>query len=640
MKLQWPGRPGKFVRAAALIVLSAAAANPDVCGLRASSPSDDEASASSAVIRTGRDAGIMRNAMILAGLQEEAQRAGGPLPGSEAWRDYCRLMDQAWAKWDARVLPKISAWADTELRVLEPDDQWVYYPFSGPDILYASVLFPRADAYILTGLEQVGESVWREGFDDPGFDGLLEALQLQLRNILGLSFFRREDLKVSQKSLGIGDIILVFLARAGFEILDASPVYIDKRSQVVPIYPGQTGKIDPRLVRGIRLDFRRPSEADSKTLFYFRADLSDSGMIKNPEYLDWLKKKSRPATFLKAASYLLQYKRFSKIRSYILDRSSAVLQDDSGLAFQALAPARWTVTLYGNYVGPVDKFKDFYQDDLKAAYAAGSPKSLPFSAGYRFRPNESCLILATSKAGAEPPPAPALLKVALGGTASHDAIVTGGSPEIEISFSRPVDPDTILLYLRRSGAATSVALDLRWDRGFQRAIGVPVVPLTLPGTYQVILCGGARGTNDQAVVTPETWPFRVLGMSAGDFEDKTIIIDRENQRVFLCGKAGLVYKSFPCATGSFYPTAGVHRILDKYLRAKSLFDDSTFSHFVVFQKAQVGANVGFHSIPIYPDGRLAGLLGQPNSHGCVRLSGDAAGELYEWAPLGTKVVVY
>ncbi len=177
----------------------------------------------------------MRNAMILAGLQEGAQRAGGPLPGSEAWRDYCRLMDQAWAKWDARVLPKISAWADSELRVPEPDDQWIYYPFSGPDILYASVLFPRADAYILTGLEQVGESVWREGFDDPGFDGLLEALQLQLRNILGLSFFRREDLKVSQKSLGIGDIILVFLARAGFEILDASPVYIDKRSQVVPI---------------------------------------------------------------------------------------------------------------------------------------------------------------------------------------------------------------------------------------------------------------------------------------------------------------------------------------------------------------------------------------------------------------------
>ena len=43
MKLQWPGRPGKFVRAAALIVLSAAAANPDVCGLRASAPSDDEA---------------------------------------------------------------------------------------------------------------------------------------------------------------------------------------------------------------------------------------------------------------------------------------------------------------------------------------------------------------------------------------------------------------------------------------------------------------------------------------------------------------------------------------------------------------------------------------------------------------------
>ena len=45
-------------------------------------------------------------------------------------------------------------------------------------------------------------------------------------------------------------------------------------------------------------------------------------------------------------------------------------------------------------------------------------------------------------------------------------------------------------------------------------------------------------------------------------------------------------------------------------------------------------------MPVFPDGRPAGPLGLPDSHGCVRLSDAAASEIYAAAPLGTKVIVY
>ena len=640
MNLPLPGRARAFLRTAALLILTAVAAQAVASGLRPSAPSNGQAVEPSEVIKIDRGPWITRTALVLAGLRDEAEKAGARLPGSDVWQEYCRQMDRAWKAWNDRVLPKISGWAEKELGPPASEAPWVYYPFSGPDILYASIFFPRAQTYVLTGLEKAGESIWREDYRDPRIDGFFESLQLQLQNILGLSFFRREDLNRAQERVGIYDIILVFLARSGFEIVDAGAIYIDKRSQVVPIYPGLIRKVDPRLVRGVKIRFRRPHEPEVKTLFYFCADLSDPGLAKNPEYLEWLRARSRPVTFLKAASYLPQYKRFSTIRSFILDRSSAILQDDSGLAFRQFSPSRWKVALFGRYCGPVDKFKDFFQDDLDAASAAASPAALPFRAGYRIRADESCLVLATSKTSAEAPPAPALVDVTLDGAGSPGVIARGGRPEIEISFSAPVDPVTVLMYLRGPGASPPIALDLTWDESLRKATGVPASPLARAGTYRVVLCAGAAGPDGRSVAMPEAWPLRVLGLSAADFEDKTIIVDRENQQVLLCAGDGSVLGTFPCATGSYYPTAGVHRVIDKYLRAKSLFDDSTFTHFCVFEKSPSGVNIGFHSMPVFPDGRPAGPLGLPDSHGCVRLSDDAAGEIYASAPLGTKVIVY
>jgi lipoprotein-anchoring transpeptidase ErfK/SrfK len=54
-----------------------------------------------------------------------------------------------------------------------------------------------------------------------------------------------------------------------------------------------------------------------------------------------------------------------------------------------------------------------------------------------------------------------------------------------------------------------------------------------------------------------------------------------------------------------------------------------------------GLAVGFHAIPVGRKGPIESEseLGQYRSHGCVRQKVSDAAHLWDWAPIGTTVVV-
>ena len=51
---------------------------------------------------------------------------------------------------------------------------------------------------------------------------------------------------------------------------------------------------------------------------------------------------------------------------------------------------------------------------------------------------------------------------------------------------------------------------------------------------------------------------------------------------------------------------------------------------------------GIHALPILSNGQLLweGYLGQPASYGCVILTTEDAETIYNWAEVGTPVVIY
>ena len=52
--------------------------------------------------------------------------------------------------------------------------------------------------------------------------------------------------------------------------------------------------------------------------------------------------------------------------------------------------------LYGNYVGPINLFKQHDQGDLRAAFAQQLVGDLPFGVGYQWKPGISSMIVGTA----------------------------------------------------------------------------------------------------------------------------------------------------------------------------------------------------------------------------------------------------
>jgi hypothetical protein len=121
---------------------------------------------------------------------------------------------------------------------------------------------------------------------------------------------------------------------------------------------------------------------------------------------------------------------------------------------------------------------------------------------------------------------------------------------------------------------------------------------------------------------------------------RRIIYSNGEQRVWLVDEDGSVAKSHPVSGKEGVPALGTYSVYSKSLQTQS-YNGITMTHMVRFAHGR-RLPYGFHSIPLYPDGRplqTESELGYFRSGGCVRQAYDDAVFLYEWAPVGTVVHV-
>ena len=90
------------------------------------------------------------------------------------------------------------------------------------------------------------------------------------------------------------------------------------------------------------------------------------------------------------------------------------------------------------------------------------------------------------------------------------------------------------------------------------------------------------------------------------------------------------------------PAPGTYSVWSRSLYTHAIQNPSvTWKYMVRFATGSEGGNIGFHEIP-YQYGRpvqSVSQLGQALSAGCVRQSTPDAIWMWNWAQLGTKVVV-
>jgi len=151
--------------------------------------------------------------------------------------------------------------------------------------------------------------------------------------------------------------------------------------------------------------------------------------------------------------------------------------------------------------------------------------------------------------------------------------------------------------------------------------------LILPGQVLVVPSGGS--------LAPTSAPAPV---STGG---KRILIDLSEQHLYAYQGDVLVY-SFVASTGKpgAGTRAGTFRVLDKYPNAYASTWNLQMPHWLGIYWAG-GLENGIHALPIMANGQRlwAGYLGTPVSFGCIILGVEEASLLYQWAEIGTPVVI-
>ena len=312
--------------------------------------------------------------------------AGIPLPGSSVLAElqkspYYRLhqkeLKEKWAYCKKARYDAMQKWGESHVKKEASSRDVVRYLFGGPDFLNAFAFFPDARVMVLGGLEAIGEVPQPESLKPGSFSNSLEVLRHALGTSLYCGYFVTNEMKGQLHQGSFHGVLPVLFTELALT---------DNRIESVEM-------VSPFGAPGVKITYRRPVHS-SQTLYYFQADLANGSGCQR--FLSWLGGLGNGPSYLKAASYLLHNDSFSQTRDFLLNTSTLVVEDDSGIPFRYLNNGDWKVRVFGAYTPPLPLFCARKQLDFDAAYYTGANGGpIAFGAGYHVQPKQANLLLAT-----------------------------------------------------------------------------------------------------------------------------------------------------------------------------------------------------------------------------------------------------
>lgn len=209
---------------------------------------------------------------------------------------------------------------------------------------------------------------------------------------------------------------------------------------------------------------------------------------------------------------------------------------------------------------------------------------------------------------------------------------------------------------RRRGriAALVLALGLTAGAGSAAAMGViPQLQKPEPATASNALSPAALETAaleeltiPEPKVTPEAQTVEAAPdaatLPADSGSGYRIVFDQSDQRVWLVKRDDSVERTYLVSGSRFNNLQpGSYQVQSKSRTANAFDGSGTMEYFVRFATG-FSEPIGFHSVPRYNNGDLEQTkeqLGTPLSAGCIRQWMPDAIALWDFAPIGTRVVV-
>ncbi len=151
----------------------------------------------------------------------------------------------------------------------------------------------------------------------------------------------------------------------------------------------------------------------------------------------------------------------------------------------------------------------------------------------------------------------------------------------------------------------------------------------------------STGVGSTGAATAATSVSRKAAVPAASGKGRRIVFSIPQQRVWLVDGKGRTVSTY-LVSGSVLDNLkpGSYAVYSRSRWANGIQDSGVMQYFVRFTRGE-NAAIGFHSIPTKNGVPLQTVrqLGTPQSHGCIRQRLQDAIRLWDFAPVGTKVVV-
>jgi hypothetical protein len=330
-------------------------------------------------------------ARFVAGYGVDSTSSLSSLANLNVYKKYQKDLQDGWVKFD-KVAEKYKSFAKSE--IVPPYDtvSTLFYPFSGPDFLFANILFPNVKKIIMMGLEKPGSIPTFPSSRD-SLSKVLELYKSSIEDVIHLSFFRTLDMNKELANHAIDGtlpVLLLFLSRSGMYINDIN--YFKLADDGKPLLLDYKAH---KNADAVEIKYFNSSDTSLRSLIYLSTNVADPALKSNKPFYNYLNNIDRQCvTFVKSATYLMHKSYFSIIRNTCLNHSILILQDDSGIGYKYFDKNIWDIQLYGKYTRPIKLFEEFYEPDYYNAFQTSKVKPLNFRIGYS---NPSNLLMAKRK---------------------------------------------------------------------------------------------------------------------------------------------------------------------------------------------------------------------------------------------------
>ena len=174
----------------------------------------------------------------------------------------------------------------------------------------------------------------------------------------------------------------------------------------------------------------------------------------------------------------------------------------------------------------------------------------------------------------------------------------------------------------------------------KRVIAGAVLALLIMGSSSV--ASASAGSIGETTTTTTTVLAEVVPVPVRSGTGRRIVYANRQQRVWVINENNEVIRTFLVSGMLGQPGKGTFRVFSKSPTSFSPeFAGVTFRYMTRFAIGRNGGNIGFHEIPVRNNKPMQTVdeLGAFKGSGCLRSSTQDAIFIYQWAKIGTKVVV-